>query len=142
MEERVWSLAGSRPLAGDVTVRLLDGHRCRTKESLLTHWAGRLSFPGYFGRNWDAFEECLIDFLHDSVPSGDGLVLRVENAGDLLIEGDESELRVLADILRTVVADFREPGSPDVAVELADDEARLAALRRRLERKGSGGISG
>ncbi|MEZ0072641.1 barstar family protein [Planotetraspora sp. GP83] len=145
MEEHVWFPAGARPLSEGATVRLLDGRRCRTKESLFDHWAERLAFPSYFGGNWDAFEECLTDFLHAGVPgagSGAGLVLRVEHAGDLLIEGSDDDLRVLADILRTVVAEYRRPGRPDAVVELTDDEARIVALRRQLESRGSGGVTG
>jgi len=32
-----------------------------TKESLLDAVAGVLAFPDYFGRNWDALDECLRD---------------------------------------------------------------------------------
>lgn len=35
--------------------------KARGKEKLLGVLAAKLSFPGYFGHNWDALEECLRD---------------------------------------------------------------------------------
>lgn len=39
----------------------LDGRRARNKASFLNAAAEAMAFPGYFGRNWDAFEECIND---------------------------------------------------------------------------------
>lgn len=39
----------------------LDGHTIDDKASFLAACAQAMSFPGYAGRNWDAFEECLND---------------------------------------------------------------------------------
>ena len=54
----------------------------RSKEKLLGIFAKQLQFPGYFGWNWDAFEECLRDLswlpdqqlivvVHESLPFGE-----------------------------------------------------------------------
>jgi barstar (barnase inhibitor) len=39
-----------------------------SKEQLLDSIADQLSFPDYFGRNWDALDECIQDlsWLHDA----------------------------------------------------------------------------
>lgn len=126
-----WLLAGARPSGGSV-VRL-DGRECRTTEALFGHWAGRLSFPSYFGGNWDAFEECLTDFLRDNAPKQSGLVLRVDNAAELLADGGDTDLVTLTDILRNAAVEYRGRDRANaVAVELVDDDAHLAGLRRRL----------
>ena len=63
------------------TVRL-DGESVATRERLLAALARTLSFPSYFGGNWDALEECLRDLSwlepwdelrieHDSPPLAD-----------------------------------------------------------------------
>ena len=55
----------------------------RSKQKLLAILADRLRFPGYFGWNWDALEECLSDLswlpadqrvaiVHDDLPFGSG----------------------------------------------------------------------
>ena len=40
---------------------MLDGRRCRTKRALLDEVARVVEFPAYFGRTWDALEDCLTD---------------------------------------------------------------------------------
>ncbi len=55
----------------------------RSKQKLLKILADRLRFPGYFGWNWDALEECLNDLswlgegqrvaiVHEDLPFGAG----------------------------------------------------------------------
>jgi RNAse (barnase) inhibitor barstar len=55
----------------------------RSKQKLLKILADKLHFPGYFGWNWDALEECLGDLswlpdgqpvviVHDDMPFGSG----------------------------------------------------------------------
>lgn len=42
---------------------MIEGTKCLSKEDLFDEFALKLKFPDYFGRNWDAFDECLND-LH------------------------------------------------------------------------------
>lgn len=42
---------------------MIEGTKCLSKEDLFDEIALKLKFPDYFGRNWDAFDECLND-LH------------------------------------------------------------------------------
>ncbi|MBA3468406.1 MAG: barstar family protein [Herpetosiphonaceae bacterium] len=51
---------------------VLDGSTILGKASLLAACASTLSFPDYFGANWDALEECLTDL---SWLEGRGVVL-------------------------------------------------------------------
>jgi hypothetical protein len=114
------------------TVYPLDGRRCRTKAELLAHWAERLKFPIYFGQNWDAFEECLAEFLDRDSSEAGGLVLRIEHAADLLANDRDADLVILVDIVRSLVERTIAAGRLAVAVELIDEVGRLASLRERL----------
>jgi hypothetical protein len=49
--------------------------RARDKKAFLNAVAGTLQFPGYFGHNWDAFYDCLLDLKHGDC-AGTLLVLR------------------------------------------------------------------
>ncbi|MFE6749150.1 barstar family protein [Kitasatospora purpeofusca] len=103
-----WDLLPGRTWAGFATaadrLRLVRGANCRTRAALFAEWAGALSFPGYFGHNWDAFEECLNDAL---LPPGTGaagataprLLVLVAEADALLADEPPAQLALLLDIL-------------------------------------------
>jgi RNAse (barnase) inhibitor barstar len=40
----------------------IDGEDIRSKETFLKKAGEVFGFPDYYGRNWDAFEECIKDF--------------------------------------------------------------------------------
>lgn len=48
---------------------VLDTRQATDKASFLGACAQDLQFPDYFGRNWDAFEECLRDFADERRPA-------------------------------------------------------------------------
>ena len=96
--EFVADLTGFR--APDAFVARLPGRLAR-KQDLLRALASGLKFPGYFGYNWDALEECLNDLswlgdearvviLHEHVP------LR-----------DQEQRRIYCAILRQALANKR-----------------------------------
>lgn len=55
---------------------LLDGHTIDSKATFLAVTAQTIQFPGYFGANWDAFEECLSDLSWAPAP---GYILLYDN---------------------------------------------------------------
>ncbi|MFA6584001.1 MAG: barstar family protein [Elusimicrobiaceae bacterium] len=57
------------------------------KESLLALLAAELSFPEYFGQNWDALADCLSDMPDWLDPADDGYVLLFTNAEQISIDG-------------------------------------------------------
>jgi hypothetical protein len=62
-----------------LTVATLDAAG-RDEAGLLDALAAALDLPRYFGRNWDALEECLRDL---GGPGHPGFVLLVEGAAEL-----------------------------------------------------------
>ncbi|MFD9636801.1 barstar family protein [Streptomyces violascens] len=60
----------------------LNGHELRDPASLFTAFARELSFPDYFGGNWDALVDCLHDWHGDD--EAQGVVVVIEHADDLL----------------------------------------------------------
>lgn len=75
-----------------MTDLLIDGALCRSRAGLFTEWARALSFPGHFGRNWDAFYDCLIDL---------GAVTIVVDSADELLADEPDQL----DTFRAAVRD-------------------------------------
>jgi RNAse (barnase) inhibitor barstar len=46
----------------------LDLAGARDRDAFLRRCAGAFDFPGYFGRNWDALHECLMDAAGSGAP--------------------------------------------------------------------------
>ena len=76
-----------------------------------------LSFPDWFGKNWDALEDCLSDL---SWREAEGYVLMFEHAAD----GDE--LGILTDVLAASAEFWKGRGKPFFAVFI--DPQRALAL--------------
>jgi RNAse (barnase) inhibitor barstar len=83
----------------------VDGARCRTQSSLFNQFSNRLSFPGCFGRNWDAFDECIRDL--EWLPAR-GYVVAVMNA-DKLLGQDRHDRDTFIDIMRTAGEEWANP---------------------------------
>ena len=77
------------------------------KDAMLTSIAKALAFPGWFGGNWDALEDCLSDL---SWRKGGARVILFSDA----ISGDD--LGVLLDVLGSVAESWRERSIPFYAV--------------------------
>jgi RNAse (barnase) inhibitor barstar len=76
-------------------MRTIEGKKCRTSSSLFDEFAQALSFPEYFGHNWDALEECLADF--EWLPAK-GYILLISDA-QAVLPNDEEEYETLLEVL-------------------------------------------
>ena len=94
----------------------LDLARIDAQQALFERMAKALDFPDWFGRNWDALEDCLGDL---SWRGGSGHVLLFES----FPRGDE--LGVLLDVLRSSAEYWAGRGRPFFAV-LLDPRRELA----------------
>lgn len=80
-----WLRISTGPVPADATV--LDGTACRTRTGLFTQWGRALSFPDYFGQNWDAFGDSLRDAL-----AADGQPIVLTSAAHLLADEPPAQL--------------------------------------------------
>lgn len=71
---------------------------CVDKAQLLERCADLLRFPSWFGQNWDAFFDCLIDLA--SVRRARGCVIVLRHAGELRATSPEA-----FDTARSILAD-------------------------------------
>ena len=67
-------------------VRVLQGQRCTSKKDLLAEFAHALQFPGHFGRNWDALEDCITDM---EWMAASGYVIVIRDADRVLIDSEK-----------------------------------------------------
>jgi RNAse (barnase) inhibitor barstar len=65
--------------AAGLSVFRIDLKRLASKAGLLGHAAKALKFPKWFGKNWDALNDCLTDL---SWLNGNGWVIIFENSKD------------------------------------------------------------
>ncbi len=90
----------------------LNGDTINNKNSFLAACASALHFPDYFGRNWDAFEECLNDL---SWVTAKGYVVLYDNAENFARNAPE-EWDVAFDILGDAVGNWQKNGIPFVVL--------------------------
>ncbi len=81
----------------DFMVRVIDSNKCRSSRELFSEFARALKFPGYFGNNWAALDECITDL--DWAPAK-GYVLIVKDADQLLVEGNQNDYSSFVHIMK------------------------------------------
>lgn len=90
-----------------LTVRAIRGRKTRTVDALFNEFGAALQFPWYFGENWPAFNECICDL--DWLPGRTGIVVLIFDAGQLLADGTQGDLRQL---VRSIVDAGNTFGQP------------------------------
>jgi RNAse (barnase) inhibitor barstar len=86
----------------------IDAGAIRTKSQFLGLLGRTLTFPSWFGRNWDALEDCLTDATW--MPEA-GLVLQVEGF-EGYAQADPDGFAILLDIFKTSAEYWRGEGRP------------------------------
>ncbi len=86
----------------------LNGARARDKQTFLAQAAHAMEFPTYFGKNGDAFEECLNDF---SWAPAAGYILLFQSP-ERLIKNARPAWETADDIFATAIENWSERGVP------------------------------
>ncbi|MER5219033.1 barstar family protein [Streptomyces flaveus] len=127
---------------------VIHGTGCRTAADLFSEWARTLDFPPHFGRNWDAFHDCLTEKALwyvdlDGPPPTHPLTILVEDASHLLADAPDRDLAVLlqtvsdaATVARTDEDAYAHQDGYRIHLLLHDAPDRLPLLARRLEAAG------
>jgi len=107
---------------GDLEIARIDLQGAAEKGALLDRISAALRFPAWFGRNWDALEDCLADL---SWSEARGHVLLFERAAQLATPDRDT----LVQILGSVASQRAARGRPFFAVFVGD--ASLPPLYRK-----------
>ncbi len=97
-------------------VHWLDGTGVRDKSALLERCAEEFSLPSYFGRTWDALQDCLNDLSW--APAATGRLIVYEHWQELAEAAPEVH-RTFTDVLETSVAYWRATATPMAVFLLA-----------------------
>jgi RNAse (barnase) inhibitor barstar len=128
--------------AEPAVVRLLRGSAMRTLDALFDEVATALDFPQYFGRNWDALDECLADLSWLPAPA---YVLLISDSIELLADEPPKQFEILLKVLDRVAAEWSRPiavGQPwdrpavPFHVTFCETQAGASRLRQRFEEGG------
>jgi hypothetical protein len=124
------------------TPRRMQGSAMTTLDGLFDEVSSGLFFPNYFGRNWDALDECLVDLSWLPAPA---YVLLIDGALDVLSDEPVEQLETFLRILARAAADWAvtielgepwdRPAAPFHAV-FHEVPGREAALFQRYEHAG------
>lgn len=114
---------------GKFLVITIQGGRLGTKATLFAEFAAVMSFPSYFGRNWDAFDECIRDAIEEE-RTRTVVILIVDIEGVLRDKREDFRvfLHALRDCGATVVFQC-SPAAAEVVFERIID-AGLEGIRR------------
>jgi RNAse (barnase) inhibitor barstar len=96
----------------------LEGSKIEKKDQFLNHAAVALKFPDYFGKNWDAFYDCLTDM--DWVDA-EGYAIYFDHT-NAFAEHHESQLETVIELFQDAV-DFWKGEGKSMLVLLSGDKA-------------------
>jgi len=126
----------------DTRLLVLDGATLPDGPALFRSLAAGLRFPGYFGSNWNALDEC----LHDLEWLTDGAILLAVRNAQRLLEAEPEGLGTFLSILISAAKILEEPQMGEVCLRRIPIQLRVllhtngdvtkAKLSRRLEQAG------
>ena len=101
------SLAQHRLLDSGIYIGIVDIKATEDAMQLFDSIARSCGFPGYFGRNWDALKDCLLDFSWVS-PKPHGIVLLFRHP-EMMNWTDIAKFIIVCESVRMVYAKSKKP---------------------------------
>ncbi|BAU10827.1 barnase inhibitor [Leptolyngbya sp. NIES-3755] len=84
----------------------LDGRKIATREDFLRESAEAMNFPTYFGKNWDAFDECIRDLSWVSAQK----YILIYDRPDIFAKSQPDQWQIAQDILQSASQHWQESG--------------------------------
>jgi len=81
----------------------LDGKKITDKKTFLAQIAREMEFPDYFGKNWDALNDCLTDMPWSQ---GHGYIVLFQ-APDRMYKKSPQDMAVALDVFKTAIEFWR-----------------------------------
>lgn len=117
-----------------LALRVLRGGRMRTVEALMDEFAAACQLPPYFGRNWDALDECLHDL---EIAGAEGAVFAILDAEQVLSDAPPEQGRILFDLLQGAAQAYAQDAHPlPFHIVLQAEPGALAPLEEGLSALG------
>lgn len=90
-----------KEIANNTLSIVIDGMEMRTKDQLLATMKDALSFPDYFGMNWDALDEVLQDlsWLEDV----EKVEITFTNSSQILLDGIGKDKSIFQGIMNSAI---------------------------------------
>ena len=95
----------------DGAVRVIRGWKCASYAALHNEVAAALQFPGYYGENWDAMDECITDLAWTPAQ---WYLIHVSGIESVLPD-DEKDFRIFLRVLYDTGATWAHPQSRGLA---------------------------
>ena len=122
----------------DGVIRTIRGHKCANLRDLHNEVAAALQFPGYYGENWDAMNECLNDL--EWLP-GSWYLLHLCRPEAVLAD-DDDDFRIFMSILLNASRTWANPSLKGFSSErpskpfniiVSGDETDVSRSRRTVD---------
>lgn len=109
-----------------IVVRLLRGKNMEGMEGFYNELAAALQLPLYFGKNWDALDECLADL--EWLPS-DAYLLFFADAPSVLKAASEKDRDIFFQLLFRICNEWAERTSLGADLNVSQNRSTLCSMR-------------
>ena len=70
---------------------IIDGEKCKTEQDLFNEYATVLNFPSWFGKNWNAFDECIGQYVYNEDDKNKPIYVYIKNI-EMILSDDKYKM--------------------------------------------------